>query len=129
MADVDIDALLAFHRSHGRCVTLTTVNIAQQKGVLDIDDDNTIIAFREKDSQDSTLINGGFMVCQPGIFDYLKDDRTVLEKEPMRTLAVNGELKSYYHKGFWQCMDTKREMEMLEALWTPGRASWKVWDD
>ena len=129
VADVDINALLAFHRAHGKCVTLTTVNIAQQKGVLDIDSDNTITAFREKDSQDSTLINGGFMVCNPGLFDYLDNDQTVFEKEPMRALASNGELKSFYHQGFWQCMDTKREKELLENLWTKDRAAWKVWSD
>lgn len=129
VADVDVRKLLEFHKAHGKCVTLTTVNIAQQKGVLDIDEDNTITAFREKDNQDSTLINGGFMVCNPEIFDYLQGDWTVLEKQPMRRLAADGELKSYYHHGFWQCMDTKREKEMLEELWIEGKAPWKVWED
>ena len=129
VADVDIDALLAFHRAHQKSVTLTTVNIAQQKGVLDIDEDNTITAFREKDNQDSTLINGGFMVCNPDIFDYLLGDDTVLEKQPMRLLAASGELKSFYHQGFWQCMDTKREKDLLEKFWSEGRAPWKVWAD
>lgn len=129
VADVDIDALLKFHKSHGKCVTLTTVNIAQQKGVLDIDNDNTVTAFREKDDQDSTLINGGFMVCNPQVFDYLQGDWTVLEKQPMRILAADMQLKSFYHKGFWQCMDTKREKEMLEELWLENKAPWKVWDD
>lgn len=69
------------------------------------------------------------MVCNPGIFDYLEDDRTVLEQKPMRALAKDGELMSYYHEGFWQCMDTKREKDLLEELWDSGKAPWKVWND
>ena len=129
VSNVDINALLAFHKSHGKCVTLTTVSIAQQKGVLDIDENDTVTAFREKDDEDGAVINGGYMVCNPGIFDYLTDDATVLEKEPMRALAAAGELKSFYHKGFWQCMDTKREKDLLEKLWAAGNAPWKVWED
>ena len=129
VADVDIRHLLQYHQSHGKCVTLTTVSIAQQKGVLDINKDNTITAFREKDDEDGTLINGGFMVCNQGIFDYLEDDTTILEQGPMRALAFRGELKSYYHDGFWQCMDTKREKDKLENLWDSGNAPWKVWEN
>ena len=128
VADVNIDKLTAFHKSHGKCVTLTSVSLAQQKGVLDISEDNTITAFREKEDSDGAVINGGYMVCNPDIFRYLKDDTTVLEQEPMRTLASEGELKSYYHDGFWQCMDTQREKEKLEKLWTSGQAPWKVWE-
>ncbi|MDO4866018.1 MAG: glucose-1-phosphate cytidylyltransferase [Clostridia bacterium] len=129
VADVDIGALLKFHRSHNKCVTMTTVNIAQQKGVLEINKDNMITAFREKDNQDATLINGGFMVCNSQIFDYLQGDWTVLERQPMRQLASAGQLMSYYHKGFWQCMDTKREKEMLEDLWAGEKAPWKLWEE
>ena len=130
VADVDITSLLKYHNEHGKTVTMTTVNIAQQKGVLDIAPDNTITAFREKSVEDSTLINGGFMVCNPGIFDYIKDgDKTVLEQIPMRNLAAAGELKSFRHNGFWQCMDTKREKDLLEDLWASGKAPWKVWND
>ena len=129
LSDVDIDKLYQYHLSHGKCVTLTTVSIAQQKGVLDIADDGTITSFREKDDLDGVVINGGFMVCNPGIFDYLEDDRTVLEQKPMRALAKDGELMSYYHEGFWQCMDTKREKDLLEELWDSGKAPWKVWND
>lgn len=129
VSDVDIGKLVAFHRAHGKCVTLTAVSIAQQKGVLDIGKDNTVRAFREKDADDSTLINGGFMVCNARLFDYLENDQTVFEKTPMMRLAADGELKSYTHTGFWQCMDTRREMEMLEGLWTAGNAPWKVWAD
>jgi len=130
VADVDITSLLQYHKEHGKTVTMTTVNIAQQKGVLDIAADNTITAFREKSVEDATLINGGFMVCNQGIFDYIKDgDRTILEQVPMRSLAADGELKSFRHNGFWQCMDTKREKDMLEDLWASGKAPWKVWND
>lgn len=129
VSDVNIDKLYQYHLSHGKCVTLTTVSIAQQKGVLDIADDGTITSFREKDDLDGVVINGGFMVCNPGIFDYLEDDRTVLEQKPMRALAKDGELMSYYHEGFWQCMDTKREKDLLEELWDSGKAPWKVWND
>lgn len=128
VSDVNIENLLKFHESHGKCVTLTTVSIAQQKGVLDINSDNTVVSFREKDDVDGAVVNGGYMVCEPQIFNYLKDDSTVLEQEPMKTLARSGELKSYYHTGFWQCMDTKREKDLLEGLWSAGKAPWKSWD-
>jgi len=129
VADVDIRKLTDFHMAHGKCVTLTSVSIAQQKGVLDIDKDNTITAFREKDDTDGAVINGGFMVCNPGIFEYLQDDSTILEQGPMRKLAADGQLKSFYHDGFWQCMDTKREKDKLDSLWASGRAPWKTWED
>ena len=129
VSDVDIKKLVAFHRNHGKCVTITSVSLAQQKGVLDIDSNNTITAFREKDDEDGSLINGGFMVCNPQVFDYLEGDWTVFEQEPMKDLAKAGELKSYYHDGFWQCMDTKREKDKLEAMWAANRAPWKLWED
>ena len=99
------------------------------KGVLDIDGNNTILSFREKEDDDGALINGGFMVLNPEICNYLKDDTTVFEKTPMQRLAAEGQLKSFYHSGFWQCMDTQREMNKLEALWQSGKAPWKIWED
>lgn len=129
VSDVNIDKLIQYHKSHGKCVTLTTVNLAQQKGILDIDEEDTITSFREKEEKDGLLINGGFMVCNYDIFDYLKGDSTILEKEPMKLLAEQGELKSYYHAGFWQCMDVKKEKDKLELLWNSGTAPWKVWKD
>ena len=129
VSDVNIQKLTEFHKSHGKCVTLTSVSIAQQKGILDIDKDNTITSFREKDTEDGAVINGGFMVCNHGIFDYLEDDTTVLEQKPMRQLAADRELKSYFHDGFWQCMDTKREKDKLEMLWASGKAPWKTWEE
>ncbi len=127
VSNVDIHQLTKFHKNHGKCVTLTTVSLAQQKGILDIDNSNTITAFREKDNDDGAIINGGFMVCNSDIFNYLENDETILEQEPMRNLAAKGELKSYYHNGFWQCMDTKREKDLLEQLWQNNNAPWKVW--
>lgn len=127
VSDVDLGKLLAFHRAHGKIATLTTVSLAQQKGVLDQAEDGAIRAFREKKDEDDAIINGGFMVLQPEIFNYLTDDNTVLEQEPMRRLVEDGQLMGYYHDGFWQCMDTQREKERLEQLWESGEAPWKRW--
>lgn len=128
VCNVDLDALLRFHESHGRTATLTTVNLAQQKGVLGIDKDNMIRSFREKSDKDGAVINGGFMVLNPAVFDYLKDDTTVFEREPLESLAAAGQLMSFYHDGFWQCMDTQREKQRLEELWQSGKAPWKIWE-
>ena len=128
VSNVDLDALVKFHESHGKIATITTVNIGQVKGVLDIDQDNNITSFREKDDNDGSLINGGFMVLNPEIFQYLDGDDTIFERTPMQRLAAEGQLKSFYHDGFWQCMDTQREMKKLEELWQSGKAPWKIWD-
>lgn len=128
VCNVDLDALRAFHQAHGRIATITTVNIGQQKGILDIAEDNVIQSFREKSATDGAVINGGFMVMNPEIFDYLKDDSTVFEQGPMQKLVGEHELMSFYHDGFWQCMDTQREMQKLEALWQSGHAPWKIWN-
>lgn len=127
VSDVDIRRVLAFHQSHGKIATLTTVDFSQMKGVLDIDKDHTIRSFREKDALDATPINGGFMVMNPEIFDYIEGDGTIFEREPLERLAAEGQLKSYYHSGFWQCMDTQREMQKLEEMWQTGHAPWKIW--
>lgn len=129
VCDVDLNALLDFHKSHGRTATMTTVNIAQLKGVLDINEDNVVHSFREKAETDASLINGGFMVLNPEIFTYLKDDTTVFEQEPLQMLAKEGQLMSFHHTGFWQCMDTQREMKKLEDLWQSGQAPWKIWEN
>ena len=129
VCNVDLEALVKFHKSHGRIATITTVNIGQQKGVLDIGPDNVIRSFREKSDSDGAVINGGFMVMNPQVFNYLKDDQTVFEQEPMQRLASEGELMSFYHDGFWQCMDTQREMKKLEELWQSKQAPWKIWKD
>ena len=129
VCDVDIGDLVKFHQSHGKIATLTAVMLEQQKGVLDIGGDNAVHAFREKNTGDGAPINAGFMVLEPEIFDYIEGDNTVFERGPLERLAAKGELMSYMHRGYWQCMDTKREMDMLENLWQSGHAPWKVWVD
>lgn len=129
VCDVDINKLVRFHQGHGKIATLTTVMQEQQKGVLDIDEDNSVRAFREKKASDGVPINAGYMVLNPEIFDYIQDDKTVFEKEPLETLAAQGELMSYMHHGFWQCMDSKREMDMLEKMLARDMAPWKKWED
>ena len=128
VADIDIKKLLQFHLAHGKMATLTATNVNQRFGVLDMDDDGSIVAFKEKIS-DGSKINVGYMVLNPQIFDYIDGDETVFEKQPLERLAETGELKAYIHNGFWQCMDTKREKDKLEALWASGRAPWKIWED
>lgn len=129
VCDVNIAELVKFHQMHGKIATLTTVIQKQQKGVLDIDNFGAVKAFREKQANDGAAINAGFMVLQPEIFEYLQNDQTVFEREPMERLVAEGELMSYRHTGFWQCMDTMREKEMLEKMWEDGEAPWKVWTD
>lgn len=129
VCDVNISDLIKFHQSHGKIATLTTVTQKQQKGVLDVDNLGAVKSFREKQANDGVAINAGFMVLQPEIFDYLENDQTIFEREPLEQLAEQGELMSYRHTGFWQCMDTLREKEMLEKMWEDGKAPWKVWAD
>ena len=127
VCDVDISKLLEFHKSHGKKATLTAVIQKQEKGVLDISDVGAVRSFREKKTVDETPINAGFMVLEPSIFDYLANDKTVFEQEPLSRLADEGQLMSYRHEGFWQCMDSVREKLMLEAMWRRNQAPWKVW--
>ena len=129
VCDVDINKLTEFHKSHGKIATLTAVLQDQSKGVLDIGGDNEVKSFREKKITDGAPINAGYMVFQPEIFRYLKDDSTVLERDPLEKLAEEGQLMSYMHRGFWQCMDNIREKEMLEKLLANDKAPWKVWED
>lgn len=128
VCDVDISKLVEFHKSHGKIATLTAVLQDQSKGVLDIGGDNAVKSFREKQITDGVPINAGYMVLEPQIFDYIEGDGTVFEKEPLQELAAEGELMSYVHKGFWQCMDNIREKEMLEKLLANNAAPWKKWD-
>ena len=129
VCDVDINELIAFHKNHGKIATLTAVLQDQSKGVLDIGGDNAVKSFREKQLSDGAPINAGFMVLNPAIFDYIEGDKTVFEKEPLEKLATEGQLMSYMHKGYWQCMDNVREREMLEKLLASGKAPWKKWED
>lgn len=129
VCDVDISKLAEFHKEHGKIATLTAVVQEQQKGVLDIGGDNAVRSFREKKATDGAMINAGYMVLEPKIFNYLDGDTCVFEKEPLQILAEKGELMSYIHKGFWQCMDNKREMDDLEKMLAKGNAPWKKWGD
>lgn len=128
VADVDINKELAFHQSHGKIVTMTAINIDQRFGVLDIKDNGTIESFREKTKADGSIINGGYMICEPQIMNYLDGDETIFEKKPLETMAEMGELMAYRHNGFWRCMDTQRDRMKLEELWASGNAPWKIWD-
>lgn len=128
VCDVNINKLLDFHRQEGKLATLTAVIQAQEKGVLDIDEENSVRAFREKSANDGKPINAGYMVLQPEVFDYIEGDHVVFEKEPLMKLAKAGELKSYVHHGFWQCMDNVRERDFLENLLRTNKAPWKKWE-
>lgn len=127
VCDVEIDKLIAFHQSHGKLATLTAVKMKQDKGVLDIEN-GAVRSFREKNLVDGTPINAGYMVLQPEVFDYLTDDTCVFEEIVLTRLAEEGQLMSYIHTGFWQCMDTFREKNMLEKMLAEDRAPWKRWD-
>lgn len=126
VCDVNIRDLLEYHKASGKKATLTAVEIEPRFGVLDVEN-GSVKAFREKKKNDVSLINAGYMVLEPTIFKYLNDDSTIFEQQPLSELAEEGQLASYLHKGFWQCMDTKKEHDQLEALWKTGRAPWKVW--
>lgn len=128
VCDVEIDKLVEFHKSHGKLATLTAVKMVQDKGVLSIALDNSVRAFREKNSADGAPVNAGYMVLQPEVFDLLTDDSCVFEREPLEILAKEGQLMSYVHEGFWQCMDNIREKNMLEIMLRNNEAPWKKWE-
>ncbi|MBQ1312531.1 MAG: glucose-1-phosphate cytidylyltransferase [Blautia sp.] len=129
VCDVDIRKLVEYHKSHGKIATLTAVYLDQSKGVLEIGGDNAVRSFREKNAMDAAPINAGYMVLEPEIFDYIEDDQTIFEQYTMSRLIEKGELMSYEHKGYWQCMDNKREKDILENLWEQKKAPWKKWED
>ena len=128
VSDININQLVEFHRKNKKLVTMSAYNVEQRFGVLDINEKGEITAFREKASNDGSLVNIGYMVCEPQFIDYIENDKTVLEKKPLETVASMGELMAYKHNGFWQCMDTVREKQKLEEMWAENRAPWKVWD-
>lgn len=128
VANIDMDALLAYHRGHGRLATLTTVNVGQRFGVLSIEKDQSISAFREKSDDDGGMINAGFMVCQPEVLRYIAGDETIFERDPLEILAAENQLMAYRHDGFWQCMDTQRDKLQLEEHWQSGHAPWRLWE-
>ncbi|MBQ7100184.1 MAG: glucose-1-phosphate cytidylyltransferase, partial [Clostridia bacterium] len=127
VADVDINKLVEYHKASGRMATLTAIRLNQRFGVIDIDQTDAVSEFREKTAQDSGYINGGYMVLEPGIFDLIEGDATVFEKYPLEQAAKTGQLGAYKHDGFWQCMDTLRDKQLLEKLWAENTAPWKLW--
>lgn len=128
VGDININELIEYHKSHGKLGTISVYNFGQNKGVLDINRDGLVAAFREKSDLDGDLINIGFMVMNPDVFDLIEGDSTVFEQEPMKNLVNSHQLMAKLHPGYWQCMDTLREKKKLEELWNSGNAPWKVWD-
>ena len=126
LSDVDISASIKFHREHKKLATLTAVKPAGRFGALDLDG-NKIVKFQEKPKGDGGWINGGFFVLSPKVIDYIDNDETTWEQEPMKHLASEGQLNAYFHEGFWQPMDTLRDKKYLESLWQEGNAPWKIW--
>ena len=127
VADIDMKKLLECHKKSGKLATISVYNFGQSKGVVDVAEDGSIKAFREKSDLDGDLINIGFMVLEPEVVQMCKNKRCVLESDVLAKLAEQGQLNAYIHRGFWQCMDTKRDKERLEALWEDGTAPWRIW--
>jgi glucose-1-phosphate cytidylyltransferase len=126
VSNVNLDELYAFHRSHGKLLTMTAVRPPARFGHMELDGDR-VCEFSEKPQTQEGWINGAFFVAEPGIFDYIEGDRTQWEREPMEALARDGQLMAYRHDDFWQCMDTLRDKVLLDQLWESGNAPWKVW--
>jgi glucose-1-phosphate cytidylyltransferase len=126
LSDINIQNLLAFHRAHGKLATLTAVRPSARYGHLELNDD-VVVEFSEKPQTGEGWINGAFFVLEPGIFDYIDGDDTQWEKEPLESLAQDGQLMAYRHSSFWQCMDTLREKYILQRYWDSGDAPWKIW--
>jgi glucose-1-phosphate cytidylyltransferase len=128
VCDLDMDAQLAFHRKHGKLMTMTSVQPDGRFGTFEADGEGHVSRFLEKPRGDGSWINGGFFICEPGVLDYIKlGDATVFEREPMQDLAASGQLRTYRHPGFWKCMDTLRDKTDLNELWQTGRAPWNTW--
>ncbi len=126
VADIDVRALVAFHRAHGKFATITAVRPPARFGGLTIEGDR-VLEFSEKPQAGEGWINGGFFVFEPGVFDYLKGDQVMLEREPLERLAAEGQLAAFRHEGFWHPMDTLRDHRTLTTLWESGKAPWKTW--
>lgn len=127
LGDVDITQTIALHKSHGKLATLTAAAPPGRFGALNIQA-GCVTNFQEKPKGDGAMINAGFFVLSPDVLDYLTDDSTIWEREPLIRLAQDGQLMAYEHKGFWQCMDTVRDRTLLQQLWAEGTAPWKMWD-
>jgi len=127
LSDVDISKTVEFHKSHGKNITMTAVQPAGRYGALDIKADNSISSFKEKPKGDGAWINGGFFVCKSEVLNYITGDSTIFEQEPLTDLAAEGQLMSFKHSGFWECMDTLRDKTNLCQLWDSDQAPWKQW--
>ncbi len=127
LSDVKIDRIVAFHKKHGKLATVTATQPSGRFGALNLDASEKVVSFQEKPAGDRSWINGGFFVFEPGMLDFIADDGTILEKEPLERLAHDGQLMAYKHAGFWYAMDTLRDKNHLESLWQAGNAPWKVW--
>ncbi len=127
VADIDINKLVEFHKSHGKTATISSVQPGGRFGMLDIDSDESVKNFMEKSKEDGGWINAGFMVLNPEIMNYIDGDDCIFERYPLETVAAEGQLKAFKHEGFWQCMDTLRDKQLLEKLWENNDAPWKVW--
>jgi glucose-1-phosphate cytidylyltransferase len=127
VADIDVPALLDYHRSHGKLATVTAVRPPARFGALTLNGDGAVTTFSEKPQLGEGWINGAFFVLEPAVFDYIDSDTTQWEREPLERLAEEGQLMAYRHESFWQCMDTLRDKVLLEQLWASDRPPWKVW--
>jgi glucose-1-phosphate cytidylyltransferase len=127
VSDINIIKLVEFHKNHKKFITMTSVQPEGRFGSLSFRKDDMVGSFLEKPKGDGTWINGGFFICQPEVLDYIQDDMTVFEKEPLEKLAADGQLYSYKHHGFWKCMDTLRDKNQLNELWSGNNSKWKVW--
>jgi len=127
LANVDLKALVKFHKSHGKYCTVTSVQPSGRFGALNLDSKDNVNSFQEKPKGDGAWVNGGFFVCEPEVFNYIEGDNTIWEREPLENLAKNGQLVAYKHHGFWKPMDTLRDKIELESLWNSGKAEWKNW--
>ncbi len=127
LSNVDINELVKFHKERNKIITLTAVQPQGRFGALKIENENLVTSFDEKSDGDGLWINGGFFVCNKEVFDYIKDDNTIFEREPLSALASGNNLIAYKHNEFWQCMDTMRDKQSLNKQWSTGNAKWKVW--
>lgn len=128
VADINIKELINFHRKHGKAVTVTAVQPEGKFGALEIDENNKVHSFMEKPRGDGSWINGGFFICEPKVLDYIDNDSTIFEREPMEKLAAEDEVYTFKHTGFWKCMDTLRDKIQLNELWDSNNAKWKIWN-
>ena len=127
LSNVQLDKLLAFHKSHGKLATVTAVKPVSRFGLMKLDDRGEVTSFAEKPSYENTLVNGGFFILEPEIFNFIEGDDTSWEQQPCERLVSEGQMMAYQHQGFWQCVDTLHELRILRQLWESGNAQWKVW--